>query len=791
MATKKRCFVAYPSTPAALRETIEEAIKTLQKGQVVDIVGWKSTSTSGKFVMTEICKAIDEREIFICDLTDLNHNVLFELGYAIARNKRTWVILDLSIEQSSVDYKKFKLLTTIGYAPYQNSHEIVDAFYADHPYQDTENTLFKTAIESVIGDRGRLVLLYLKSGIETEASIKLSRLISGLTIPSIVDDPGEEHVQTLSWYASQAYKSCAVVVHFLSKQHIGSRLHNAKNSFVSGLSYGFGKPLLMLAHEPYDSPIDYRDLLGTHRTAAQCESIAVSWLKAVEEDCKRRAKEGQKYAEQIAAQTDLQRLSVGDSVAEMEIENLSDYFVPTATYKEAREAEHSIIIGRKGSGKTAILYKLAGEFRSNPENHVCIIKPVAYELEGILQMLTQTLPKAEKGYLIESFWKFLIYTELARSVRDRIAAMPIYYQQSSDEKELCRFVSDNASIIDQEFSIRLESIVRKLQGINTAESAETQRSRISELLHSNVISRLRSVLGRVLEKKRKVVILVDNLDKAWNKREDLPTLCNLLFGLLEVSRRIAVDFEKSDHWRKAVNLSLLIFLRSDIFTQIVRFIPERDKIHYSRIAWDDPEVLLSVVEQRLLHSSGVASPDQIYSRYFCPAVQGVETKRYLTKFILPRPRDLIYLCKLALVHAVNRHHLRIEEQDVLDAQYQYSQYALNSLEAENGMRMQVLESLLYEFAGASEIAQTSDILKAIENCGIPSDKLDEVIQLLCDLTFLGREIEIGRFEYLYDEEDRGKYQVMSRKTAELRGTGEERFRINDAFHSYLEVVKLK
>jgi hypothetical protein len=292
MSGKKRCFVAYPSTPAALTETVEEAIKSLQWGMVVDIVGWKSTSTSGKFVMTEICKAIDERDIFICELTNLNHNVLFELGYAIARNKRIWVILDPSIEQSKVDYEKFKLLTTIGYAPYQNSREIVDAFYAGRPYEDTENTLFKTAIESVIGDRDRLVLLYLKSGIETEASIKLSRLINGLTIPSIVDDPGEEHVQTLSWYASQAYKSCAVVVHFLSKLHTGSRLHNAKNSFVSGLSYGFGKPLLMLAHEPYDSPIDYRDLLRTHKTAAQCESIAVSWLKPVEEDCRSRTKDG-------------------------------------------------------------------------------------------------------------------------------------------------------------------------------------------------------------------------------------------------------------------------------------------------------------------------------------------------------------------------------------------------------------------------------------------------------------------------------------------------------------------
>jgi hypothetical protein len=93
------------------------------------------------------------------------------------------------------------------------------------------------------------------------------------------------------------------------------------------------------------------------------------------------------------------------------------------------------------------------------------------------------------------------------------------------------------------------------------------------------------------------------------------------------------------------------------------------------------------------------------------------------------------------------------------------------------------------FVGAPEIVETSEIMKAMEQCGILTDKLDEVTQLLCELTFLGRKIESNRFEYLYNEEDQGKYQVMARKTTELRGVGKERFRINDAFHSYLEIVR--
>ena len=202
MAGKVSCFVAYPSKPASLAEIIEQAIEEIKKGQEVTIDGWKSTSVTGKFIMMAICEAVEQRDIFICDLTNLNHNVLFELGYAIAKKRRIWILLDPSTDKAKEDYDKFKLLTTVGYSPYRNHREIVDAFYKDEPYLDLENTIYRDAIESVIVRcRETPTLLYLKSGIETEASIKLSRRVHRAQIPIIVDDPNEVRIQTLSWYA--------------------------------------------------------------------------------------------------------------------------------------------------------------------------------------------------------------------------------------------------------------------------------------------------------------------------------------------------------------------------------------------------------------------------------------------------------------------------------------------------------------------------------------------------------------------------------------------------------------
>lgn len=238
-----------------------------------------------------------------------------------------------------------------------------------------------------------------------------------------------------------------------------------------------------------------------------------------------------------------------------------------------------------------------------------------------------------------------------------------------------------------------------------------------------------------------------------------------------------------------MNLSLIIFLRSDIFAQVIKYARERDKIPYSRIAWDDREVLLRVLEERFLADpSPLAHPNEVWDRYFCRNVKGIPTTEYLTKCILPRPRDLIYLCKTAIAQAVNRRHTRVEEDDILVAQKKYSQYALDSIVVENSIQVETLEELLYEFVGSAEVIGRDNILQAIKACGIPTSKLDEVIDLLCDLTFLGREVQSSRFEFQYNDEDKAKLQVMARKAADARGDKLERFRINEAFHAYLEIV---
>jgi len=604
-------------------------------------------------------------------------------------------------------------------------------------------------------------------------------------LPVTVDDPKEVNIQTITWYAQELNRAYAVIVHFLSNEHTGWTFHNAKNSFIAGLAYGFGKHLLMLAHEPYSSPIDYRELLKSHDKGERCVSIVDAWLKDISKTYKEQLIEEKKFISEVQTKADLQNIWIGDSVAENESEDLLKYFIHTASYYEALASKKSIFIGRRGTGKTAILYKLANTLQSDKRNHVCVIKPVDYELEGILRMLQLTIPKSEKGFLIESFWKFLIYTDIAGNVYESLLTKPAYYEMKPEDNELIKFVEENESMIKASFSIRLETIVKNLQNIESSGIAEKDRIKISELLHNKTIAKLRSILGNILEKKNKVVVIVDNLDKAWGKREDLSPLADLLFGLLNVTNSIASDFEKTDHWRKAFNFSLIIFLRSDIFAQIKKYTREPDKISYSRISWDDPKLLIKIIEERFFTTTSISRPEAMWRRFFCSRIEGLPTKNYLMKSILPRPRDLISITQAAIAQAVNHGHFKVDKDDIMEAKKIYSQAALNSLVSEESTIP--IEDLLYEFIGMEEILSEDDILTAMRRCGLPNNKLDEITELLCDTTFLGMEVEKDRFEFLYNDENKGKYKTMAKKTIESSIIKKARYRINEPFHAYLEI----
>ena len=136
----------------------------------------------------------------------------------------------------------------------------------------------------------------------------------------------------------------------------------------------------------------------------------------------------------------------------------------------------------------------------------------------MIELLERYKERDQKGYVIESLWKFLIYSEIARTAIVRIKERP-----SGDifqhEAALLHLYEKGGRSLEDDFTIRLERCVNNLIGVSYEEpgsgTAEGFRVAISEAIHKGVLGELRTALGSALKDTKRVAILVDNLDKAW------------------------------------------------------------------------------------------------------------------------------------------------------------------------------------------------------------------------------------------------------------------------------------
>jgi hypothetical protein len=361
---------------------------------------------------------------------------------------------------------------------------------------------------------------------------------------------------------------------------------------------------------------------------------------------------------------------------------------------------------------------------------VVVIQPVGYDLSGLTRLLKSYRERDAKGFVVDSLWKFLIYSEIGQAAASNMGQRPSRTFSLAEQRLLDTFQT-SASPLVGDFAIRLERALEALQPVKPDGGIESTRTAVSEALHMGAISELRQLLGEVLGTRERVAVLIDNLDKAWVPDEDLGHLSELIFGLLTAAPRMPADFARSDNRRKPVNLTLSLFLRSDIFHYVMRAAREPDKLSISRIIWEDPESLLRVLDVRLLAAYPEAnSADEVWHRFFTESVRGASTRDYLASRTLPRPRDLLYLAKAAVSTAINRGHSQVLESDITEAEKLYSHYALDTIETEATASVPDIERVLYEFIGAQELLDQGQVRSLLRKAGVPDESFQNTIDYL-------------------------------------------------------------
>jgi hypothetical protein len=772
-------FFGYSSRLTMVAETVREAARKISKTGVVDATTWEDLQVSGQVVIDQITDAIDAVDVGCFDVTTLNANVMFEMGYALGRARRIWLILDRTDRDAKRQWNKLRIVSTLGYATYASSDEIRGAFLRDNPHL-YEQTYFERYVQPAIRPGIREAIFYLRSNHQTDASRQVTEFIHGAAPGDrrVTDSDPSEATYPLSWYAQQIYSCSATLAHLSAERQIESDIHNARSALIAGLAHGMGKPVLMLAEGNYLAPIDYRDLVFFYDSANGAVKGADEWLRKLPRRTAVAEGAGRTVLELA---TELSSIRFGEPVAENEEQELVDYFLETASFKAVLQPLTTVFVGRKGTGKSANFVRASEVLRADVRNLVVPVRPYGVEMTALVDLLGRI---RERDYVIEALWQYLLYTEIARAMAANLRARAAGPTHGTAEWDLVEYVDDPHNGLTDDFAIRLERAVASLRSIKLGVGIEQDRLEIKNV-HGRLLGRLHRLLSSVLIQKSRVAVLIDNLDKAWERGTDLEQLSRLVLGLLSAARKVGDALNNEFRGRGSVSVSLSVFLRSDIYERVLRVAREPDKIRASRIVWDDRQLLLRVLERRYEAAHPSDHPEDLWARYFVHEVNGTPIKDYILQRILPRPRDAVQFCNAALDAAINARHDRIDADDLEQGGRQYSNFAIDALLVENGLTIPEMEAVLLEFMGAEGVLTAAELGALIQNAGLDG-RLADVIDTLRDRSFLGLEVAADRFDFSEESIDRRKADVLARKLEEQRGRS-ARYSVHPAYHPFLDI----
>lgn len=790
----EKLFFGYASLPELTRSTIRGA--SIQCGALPTVdssTSWEDLLVDGHLIIEEVEASIETSTLSLFEVSTLNHNVLFEAGIAIGGGKPAMLLLDEQDKAAAHNWETLSFLKSTGYTGYRNTDDLVGKIAAVIA-KKFGPPILDSLLQGLEAPVDVSKVLYIPSVKQDNASTALSRQLDKhpkFEVERVdLEDFG---TAPLAWYVQQIYSAGLCVVHLAPDRAYLSEIMNPRASLLAGIARGLGRKLLVLSEESEKSALDYRDISIRYANPKQLERRVDDWFGALPKQDK--AKERKL---KTSLEVELASMRFGNHVAEADSSGLSRYFIETSDFRSVIEADSVIFTGRKGTGKTANMLQAAERLKQDARNVVCVIKPASYELEALVELL-QAVPSGHlTDYVLEAFWKYILYTEIAiQAIRDG-EAKPAGIASGSDLASLKEVLEKHGISSDASISVRLELLLESLKQVLSRDLSEVgiERSRadISSALYSGPLRDIRLALVGALATKDRIAVLVDNLDKAWERGADLDLLARLVLGLLSVIGRVEDEFRKAAKDRKAAHLTLTVFLRSDIYAYVRDRAREPDKIATTEIEWRNPDLLARVLEERFLDQRGPeSSASDLWDQFFKFGSIG-SPRDYMLSRVQARPRDLVFFANAAVARAADSRHAQITEDDARKAEREYSQFAFEALLVEGMASKLDLERAVIALAGEPAVLPEIRLLELVgaetNSGGDGKGETAEVVKTLRRLGFLGKEIEADRFDYGGTEGEIARADVLATKLKKSAAR-EPRYEIHPAYRSYLEITEPK
>jgi hypothetical protein len=767
----KKAFYAFSSKSTQVTDQIQRSVSSeALKVAGLQVESWMNNSIEGRLLIGPILEKIDSCDVLIADLSHQNHNVYFEIGYAMGKGKDLFFTRSSSYSTDPDELKKVGLFDSTGYKVYNNSNSLISSLETI-PSREVKK-FSPTSNEKNVSQPCYLLLPHDQNEAEVHICNRLKNIAK---IHYRKFDPNESARFSIQDAIDQTAISFGVVLPFNSRPGFENRLHNLRCSFVAGLAEGMGIETLLVTEGDADLALDYRHRGHPFKVPTQLNKPLTDFGVSLVEAIQMKSNSGLKPLSGALA-----KLNFGASQAENEEVELSNYYHRTELFERLLRNEVNVIAGRKGTGKSAMFIQAGLRLSRDRWNVVVSLQPEGYQLKKLKETLLGKLEEGSRDHLLAAFWEYVFFIEIAsvisRNEQGRHENDP---NLAKLHAELSYFSGGNGLEMGDFAERMMQLIERLIGGCSQIETEFLQRSDIVNVLYEGDIGELKKLIGQYLNNERGVWLLVDNLDKGWYSQgvDDLDIA--MLRSLLDAAQRVKRDL------RSYGTVGSVVFVRNDVFEIANEHISDKGKIPKDVIDWSDDNVLRSVIRNRIAYSQGLDGRsftelwNNICISHFA-SKDGAESSDYFISRSLKRPRALLDFIQKVKSHAVNAEKDRIDDEDLDAGEYNYSMQLTEDINDEMSDIYGIRRDFLYSFISCDVLISLDECKALIENSGVAPSETTKYVDILVWYGFLGiyvKEVE----NYIYD------LAYSMRKFKGLMTRGNIFFKINPAFHRALEL----
>lgn len=439
---------------------------------------------------------------------------------------------------------------------------------------------------------------------------------------------------------------------------------------------------------------------------------------------------------------------LGHLTAENDLDMLKNAFYESPDYRTLVESNDKVIvIGRRGTGKSALTYKLEEAWKAKTKTWVYKFTPSEDQVIGIKPLLRKFGDSYE---LIKAAtricWEASIYLELLNAFSHHYK-----FDKCESSVEAKKVIKENFEH-GKNISFTVRRLLHKCLKVHS--EPELVIAEMCDLLKTDLVKKC--VCEFIQQSNTSIKILIDCLDEGYT-----PDVLGVAHtsGILQAVLNINSAHE---------HIRPIVFIRDNMFRAVSKYDPDYTRNMEGaslRLHWGENELTHMIAFRLKLAFSIDAEKDlKIWNQCTSGALQNSNGFKSCLRMTLYRPRDIIALLNQAFYTASRDGRTRISESDIENTSREISQTRLDDLKKEYEAIFPAIEDVIGVFKGRKSTFRKQDITDDIlQVMGSRSTSVktqremvfyenpSELLSALYSIGFLGiKDLITGVFSFSHD-----------------------------------------